>query len=283
MTDRRETACNGRVAHVSLEGTVAADRFTQGAARSVTAPVTPLCAEPKGARDRELLLGDGFQVLETQDGWSYGIAARDGYVGYVRDGDLGPAVRASHVVSAARSYAKPSADLKATEPTIPISFGSRVVVAARDGDWAQIMVCGAAGWMPAMHLRDASDPAGDPVAVAERFIGTPYLWGGNSAFGIDCSGLVQAAMLACGVPCSGDSDQQERSLGDPVPLDAPRQRGDLYFWKGHVGLLYDADTLLHANGHAMAVSLEPLEQAIARIEKSEGPVTSRRRVSPPRG
>jgi cell wall-associated NlpC family hydrolase len=132
--------------------------------------------------------------------------------------------------------------------------------------------------VPKPHLRPISHPFRDPVTVAQLFFGTPYLWGGNSAFGIDCSGLVQAALLACGIACPGDSDLQA-ALGNTVPDDAPMLRGDLIFWKGHVAMVVDDQTLIHANAHHMAVAYEPIDAAIARIKaQGGGTVTGRRRL-----
>lgn len=284
MSDRRETPANGRVAHVSLRGTVEAARYTEGEGHEVAVPVTMIRAEPDGARDRELLLGDAFLVLEERDAWAFGVAARDGYVGYLAAADLGALSGADHVVSAIRSYAKPTPALKKTEPVTYLPFGARVAAGRREGDWTEIRAGTVPLWMPTGHLKAVSELESDPVAVAAAFMGTPYLWGGNSAFGIDCSGLIQAAMLACGIPCPGDSDQQAAQLGEEIGAEEPRLRGDLWFWNGHVGILSTPDTLLHANAHRMAVTEEPLEGAIARIAAAEGKgVLCRRRVIPPTG
>ena len=119
----------------------------------------------------------------------------------------------------------------------------------------------------------------DPVAVAELFLGTHYLWGGNSRFGVDCSGLVQAGLLACGIACPGDSGDQERALGEDLPEDTPAKRGDLLFWKGHVAWVAGENLLLHANAYHMAVAFEPMDKAIARIiSQGDGPVTSHKRL-----
>jgi cell wall-associated NlpC family hydrolase len=281
MSDPRETPANGRVAHVSLKGQVDTPRFAEGEILEVNAPVANLVSAPDGPRERELLLGQGFRVLDVHQGWAFGMSVDDGYVGYVADTLLSKPADPTHRVSVIRSYAKPSPSLKATEEVTWLSFGARVNPGARDGDWSEVQISGHSRWMPSAHLAPVTTCEPDPVAVAVRYLGTPYLWGGNSSQGIDCSGLVQAAMFACGIPCPGDSDQQEARLGDVLPDATPPARGDLYFWKGHVGILSDPQTLLHANAHAMAVTYEPLDAAIARIALSDGPVTARRRVNPP--
>ncbi len=137
-------------------------------------------------------------------------------------------------------------------------------------------------FVPAQHLRPLDEPDSDPAAVAQRFTGTPYHWGGNSGFGIDCSGLVQAACLACGVACPGDSDQQEARLGQPLPGGTQPERNDLLFWKGHVALVVSDSALIHANAHHMAVTCEDIDTALARIEKQgDGLVTSHKRLTMP--
>ncbi|MGI1662004.1 NlpC/P60 family protein [Palleronia sp. KMU-117] len=274
MSDRRLTPSNGRVAETGWEGRVEADRFVSGSWHTVTAPLTDLCRAPEGARERQLLLGDRFLVLESRDGWSFGRAAKDGYVGYVADADLGADLAATHVVAVRASHLYAAPDIKARD-LAALSFGARFRIAHEDRVFFETTD---GAFIPKPHLRPIDRPFRDPVTIAQLLFGTPYLWGGNSSFGIDCSGLVQVAHLACGSPCPGDSDMQ-MSLGAPVGAGVPARRGDLLFWEGHVAMAVDAETLIHANAHHMAVSYEPLEAAIARIAaQGGGPVTAHRRL-----
>ncbi|RBI85527.1 NLP/P60 hydrolase [Rhodosalinus halophilus] len=271
MTDRRLTPANGRVAAAHLKGRLAAERFVEGEAAGVAAPLADLLAAPEGARDRQLLLGEAVTVYERCGGWAFVQAAKDGYVGYLLEKALGPPVAATHRVAARATHVYPAPDMKRRE-RMALSLGARLAVTGTDGRFSETPL----GFVPRAHLAPAELSENDPVSVAERFMGTPYLWGGNSAFGIDCSGLVQAALLACGIACPGDTDMQE-SLG--TAAQGPPRRGDLLFWKGHVALVRDAETLVHANAHHMAVTIEGIAEAIDRIAaQGEGPVTAHRRL-----
>ncbi len=269
------------VAAAHLRGVLDADRFIEPTQYRVAMVVTDLLSTPAGSRERQLIRGEIINVVHSQDGMAFGYTDKDSYVGWVDIGDVlsHPQQTPTHSVAAARSYAKSTAGLKAMGPVTPLPFGTRVVVTDTQDNWARIAWDGGTVsrdlYIPSQHLRLIDQPETDPAAVAERLIGTPYLWGGNSSFGIDCSGLVQAALLACATPCPGDSDLQEAAFPDAT---GPYQRGDLLFWKGHVAMITDPDTIIHANAHHMAVAFEPIAGAIARINaQGDGPVTSHKR------
>ena len=272
--DRRSLASNGRVADIALTGKVEAERFVMPEMATVRSPLADLRAAPAGAHDRQLLYGQGFEVLERRDGWAFGRAKRDGYVGYLAETDLGPSVATTHRVVAALTHVYPAPDIK-REPEMLVSFGAEMRVVSASGAFFEIST---GHFVAKPHLRPLGVKLADPATVAQLHFGAPYLWGGNSALGIDCSGLVQVACLACAIPCPGDSDQQQASLGRPLAEDEALMRGDAVFWRGHVGVMVDHETLIHANVHAMAVAYEPLAEATARIEAAGGGgITGRRR------
>lgn len=270
--DRRLTPANARVALDSLRGEVDAPTFVAGEAACVALPLADLCDAPGGARDRQVLFGEALTVIERREGWAFVQAAKDGYCGYLPEAAVGPALVPTHRVVALATHLYGAPRVQAPD-LASLSFGSLLAVTGHDGKFAAT----AHGFVPATHLRPIADSFTDPAGVAEMFLGTPYLWGGNSRLGIDCSGLVQAALVASGIACPGDSDQQQ-TVGTDLPEAAPLQRGDLLFWKGHVAMVTDANRLIHANGHTMSVAYEGIEACIARIQAQEGrPVLARRR------
>ena len=270
--DRRLTPANGRVASLSLAGEVAAEKYLAGWRMTVAVPVVDLCDAPLGARDRQLLLGASVTVYEDRNGWCFVQAADDGYVGYVPTAALMAETPPTHHVASLATHAYATPDFKSANLS-HLPFGARVTVTGERRKFFETNV----GFIPKSHLRGLDRPMADPVTVAQLHFGTPYLWGGNSSLGIDCSGLVTVGLRACGVACPGDSDLQRAGLG--TAFDGDYRRGDLVFWKGHVGIMVDTETLIHANAHHMAVVYEPIEKAILRISaQGDGDVIAKRRL-----
>lgn len=235
--------------------------------------VVNLLRKPNGARDRQLLIGADVTILWREDGWAYVQAAADGYCGYVGVSALTKPQQITHRVTSAASHGYQNANMKSID-RCALSHGSMLAML----DAADGFIRTSHGFVPKQHITAIDSYQDDPADVAALYLDTPYLWGGNSRWGIDCSGLVQAACRACNIPCGGDSDMQEASLGTLLEPGTPPQRNDLMFWKGHVALVWDAETLIHANAHAMSTVFEPIETATARIAASDGPVTAHRRL-----
>ena len=275
MSDPRLTPANARVMADHLPEDGSGRRRVSGTYQRVNTPVLDLLRSPDGARDRQLLFGEAVTTLDTDGAHSFLQAEKDGYVGYARSDHLtsgGPTPTHRVTVPATHVYSAP--DLKSPEH-MSLSFNSQLTITGETGAFFDTAI----GFVPKPHLTPLNQISADPVEVAALFLGTPYLWGGNSRCGIDCSGLIQAACLACAIPCLGDSDQQERALGTHLSPDTPPQRGDLLFWTGHVAWVVDADTLLHANAYSMSVAYENRQTAIARIATAgDGPVTSHKRL-----
>ena len=277
--DPRVTPARGDIAALHLKGSVEADVYVSGQLMSVAVPAAPVTAKPHGEAEMttQLLFGETFTVYEAKNGWAWGQCAHDNYVGYVPEADLihAPAAEPTHRVRALQAiiYAEP--DMK-TRPIGAIPFGARVIVDREEGAFAAL---DPGGFTPVPALTPAS--AKDPlwVAAAERFIGAPYLWGGRSPAGFDCSGLIQIAMQGAGMTCPRDSDQQMAALGRDM-TGKDMKRGDIVFWKGHVGVMTSPTTLLHANAHHMEVAEEPFEAAKARIGAKEfGEVLAVKRIT----
>lgn len=282
--DQRLHAFRPDLADERLRESVSASHFVTGEPRRVTRGAIALHREPRhdAPIDTELLRGEAAQVFEIREGWAWLQNNNDGYVGYCAADALGQAdPTPTHQVDVLRTYVYPALDLKAP-PLDILSLGAavpiaRVVPGAGGLDYA---VTAEGEAIVARHLRPlgATDGGGDWVGLALKFVGTPYLWGGRTSIGLDCSALVQLALQWAGRFCPRDSDMQEQSVGEAVPF-AERRRGDLVFWKGHVGILLDEKMLLHANGYHMAVTVEALEDVVARLETSHLHVSAVKRLS----
>jgi cell wall-associated NlpC family hydrolase len=275
--DPRINAFRPELAAKHLQGQVEAAKFVEGTFRQVIEPQVALRRRPShDARlHTDALMGERVTIYETTDeGWAWGQLETDGYVGWLSAGALDAIGTApTHKVSAMRTLGFPGPDIK-LPPIAALPFGVRVAIVRQDERFA---VTAAGLHLPAIHVTPLKSKEPDFVAVAERFLGTPYLWGGKSSLGIDCSGLVQVALQAAGLSCPRDSDMQELALGRTSSL-SDLKRGDLVFWKGHVAIARDAKTLLHANAHHMAVVVEPLKEAISRIRAAGSDVTSVKRL-----
>ena len=279
--DPRLTPARADLAARTLEGKVKAPRYVDGRAYEVIEPQAALRAEPKpdAPLSTEALKGERVTIYDIDaEGWAWGQLAADGYVGWLPANALvaaGPPP--THKVAALRTLAFPGPSIK-LPPIEALPLGARLhIVRVED----RMAVTRSGAYVPHAHLAPLDSHETDFVAVAERFVGVPYLWGGKTALGLDCSGLVQVALTACGIACPRDSDMQERALGAPVAAAnlTRLQRGDLIFWKGHVAIASDHATLIHANAFHMAVTIEPIADVVARNRAAGSEISSVRRAT----
>ena len=271
--DRRLTPANGRAALRHLHGKVEAASFTDGEAARVAVPVADLLKAPEGARDRQLLWGEAVTLIDRHQGWCFLQAAKDGFCGYLRADQIAAPRPATHWVATPGTHLLTGPKVQCAT-VAPLFMGAQLQVIGQSGSWSETLD----GFVPSSHLKPLGSHPSDPASVAQSFLHSPYLWGGNSRAGIDCSGLAQIAFGACGFQIPGDSDLQA-ACGSEIPAEAPLQRNDLLFWKGHVAIALSADRMIHATGAAMAVIEEDIPAAIARIfAAGDGPVTARRRL-----
>ncbi|RIY00963.1 peptidase P60 [Aureimonas flava] len=281
--DRRIHAARPDLADERLRGRVEADRFVRGEPAHVDAPLADLRRHPSpdAPLETQSLHGESVTIFEeTPEGWCWVQLERDRYVGWMPAAAIlaGPPPEATHRVRVPRTFVFPGPDIK-RPPMRELTLGARVSVRAEAEDhnatYALMLPFGA---VVVQHLEPADVRTADFVSVAEELRGVPYLWGGKSASGIDCSGLVQLALSFAGIEAPRDTDLQAASLGRPLRADEPLQRGDLVFWRGHVGVMLDGETLLHANAHHMMTAAEPLAEAERRALAKGSPVTVRRRL-----
>ncbi|WP_445785243.1 C40 family peptidase [Sphingorhabdus sp.] len=276
--DKRTTPIRGDLADISLAGKLFAPHYAVPMLRTGIAPVTEIYAEAHATSMpvSALMHGEEFAVLDVAGDWAWGYCLHDNYLGYVRFAELGDDFDATHIVSAAATL-------------LVVAPSAKARVLARYPMGAQLL-CGSPsecgnylacenGFVPRAHLSEMGSVAASPADLAEQLIGTPYSWGGRSGDAIDCSGLVQLVFGLKGIMAPRDADMQQADFGADLPDSAMLQRGDLVFFPGHVGIMADAENIIHANGSAMAVSVEPLADATARFAEHDEPMLARKRVA----
>ena len=281
MVDPRLTPARGDLAAKYLEGKVVAKRFVTGEEFEISEAIAPLrCApSPDAELATQALKGERATIYDRNgEGWAWGQLNDDGYVGWLPDRALAePAGKPTHKVTALRTFAFPGPSIK-LPPADTLVMGTMIAVMREEGPFA--VTC--EGWfLPRQHVGLIGSRVPDFVGVAEQFVGTPYLWGGKSSLGIDCSGLVQVSLNAAGTGCPRDSDMQQDGLGRALDHGEAKKlgRGDLIFWKGHVAIVRDAATIVHANAHHMATVIENTREAIARIKAAGSEITAINRLS----
>ena len=278
--DPRRHAFRADLADRALKGRVVAERFAAGTPGQISRAAVPLRKVPEMARglETEVLYGERVTVFDEADGWAWVQLKRDGYVGYLpADAITSNILPASHRVQALGTFLYATPDIK-TPPLMHLALNTLLSIRSSDERFAELAQ---GGFVIARHISSVDRMARDYAEIAERFVGTPYLWGGRTRIGIDCSGLVQTALEAAGQSAPRDSDMQQAELGHEVEFDEALdgiERGDLVFWHGHTGIMLDSVLMVHANAHHMAVTVEPLPEAAARIAKTGGPITAIKRL-----
>jgi cell wall-associated NlpC family hydrolase len=271
LPDPRRHAYRADLADARLKGLIEAERYVQGEPRQVVAPSLPLRREPRSDSilETEALKGETVTVFAESEGWAWLQIDRDLYVGYMPSEGLSASIiEPTHRIGALRTYVFPEPDAK-SPPLALLSMNALFTAEAEEG---KFLALEDGGYVFARHALPAGQAADDPVAVAEAFLGAPYLWGGRTSIGLDCSGLVQLALEATGFNAPRDADMQAEELGEPVDWGqgARLRRGDLVFWDGHVGIMTSPTHLIHANAYHMAVEIEPLAKARERIQTATG-------------
>jgi cell wall-associated NlpC family hydrolase len=267
LPDPRRHAYRRDLAAEPLRGVVKAERYAKGESRQVGVPSLPLRREPRfdATLDTEAMFGETLTVYDEHEGWAWVQLSRDGYVGYMpSEGLVADIVPPTHRISVLRTYVYPGADGK-TPPLALLSLNARIAASGSEG---KFLALAGGGYVFAGHAAPTGKTEPDFVAVAEAFIGTPYLWGGRTSVGLDCSGLVQLAIEAAGQAAPRDADMQAAELGRVIDWkpSTKLRRGDLVFWEGHVGIMTSGKDFLHANAFHMAVEIEPFAAARRRIK-----------------
>lgn len=273
--DARTHAARGDLADVSLAGVLFSAHYARAVELTCVVAGCPLLAAPGSTAQAvsELLRGEIFHALDVTTDWAWGFCGHDGYVGYVRREALDAREEMTHRIVADCAPLFSAADIKSPV----MEYWPRGAFFA--GQENTPFIATGEGFVHDRHAKAATDVEKDWTALAETYLGRPYVWGGRGHRGVDCSGLVQVALGQCGIAVPRDTDLQRESIGSPLDRDAPLRRGDFVFFPGHVGIMTDAETLLHANAHWMAVVAEPLADVVARLQADHAdPIIARRRI-----
>lgn len=278
--DPRRHAYRADLAAEALRGNVVAARYVSGTPARIARASVPLRKTPvaTAALETEALHGEAVTVFDIAGGWAWVQLEADRYVGYLPADTLAAdAMAATHRIRAIGTFVYAVPDIK-SPPVLHLSLNALIAVAGTADPFYRLA---SGGYVIARHVAELSWRDRDFVDVAERFIGAPYLWGGKTRIGLDCSALVQLSLGACGIAAPRDSDMQREELGEAVAVPAGLeglQRGDLLFWPGHVGMMSDELMLVHANAHHMSVAIEPLPDAVARLKATGNEIVAVKRM-----
>ena len=263
--DPRLTPANEVVACSSLNGQIQHTNFVEGKNYQVSVPFVDLLKEPGGKRNRQLIYGSKVKCFHKDKKWAFIQNSYDNYVGYIPRNTINLETETSHVVSVTLAHVFSEPNIKSYNREM-LPLGAKVLGNRIENGFLKTEL----GWISNLQLKLKTELPKDPVGVAKLFLNTPYLWGGNTCLGIDCSGLIQISMLLCGLNCPGDSYHQLNSIGQSIDIGSPQKNGDILFWKGHVAWVLNEAHILHANAYHMTTVIEKTSDVIERIKSQEG-------------
>ena len=262
--DPRLTPANETVACSTLKGKIKHANFVEAKNYQVNVPFVDLLGSPDGKRNRQLIYGSKVKYFSAAKGWAFIQNTYDNYVGYVPESTIASETQKTHIVTAPLAHVFMEPNIKSKNIEI-LPLAARVSGEVIENGFLETEL----GWISVSQLKRKTELSKDPVEVSKLLQNAPYLWGGNTTLGIDCSGLIQISLLLCGIDCPGDSDQQMNTLGQNIDIGSPRKKGDILFWKGHVAWALNERQILHANAYHMATVIEEANEAIERIKKQD--------------